>query len=238
MCRPARITLASENDVRTLMAKQNDHGKLIAAAAKAALLPLGFRRKGQSRVWISDERSWTITVEFQPSAWEKGTYLNVWPQWLWLRLIGGHVDERVGDFIPFKSAEQFVPRVADLAAQGVQRVQELRDQFRSLSDINSFFASHITSDGFPLYRAAITAGLVGDLAAARRHFLRMEAVDPEDSPYRMQRKAECAALSALVENPEKYRATLKATVDDWRQRLRLTPYPECLEGTDATAAQQ
>ena len=50
------------------MSKQNEHGKLIAAAAKAALLPLGCRRKGQSRCWYSDERFWYIFIEFQPSA--------------------------------------------------------------------------------------------------------------------------------------------------------------------------
>jgi hypothetical protein len=46
------------------MSKQNEHGKLIAAAAKAALLPLGCRRKGQSRCWYSDERFWYIFIEF------------------------------------------------------------------------------------------------------------------------------------------------------------------------------
>jgi hypothetical protein len=58
------------------MSKQNEHGKLIAAAAKAALLPLGCRRKGQSRCWYSDERFWYIFIEFQPSAWSRGTYLT------------------------------------------------------------------------------------------------------------------------------------------------------------------
>jgi hypothetical protein len=38
------------------MSTQNEHGKLIAAAAKKALLPLGCVRKGQSRVWYSDQR--------------------------------------------------------------------------------------------------------------------------------------------------------------------------------------
>ena len=66
------------------MAKQNEHGKLIAAAAKAALLPLGCRRKGQSRCWYSDERFWCIFIEFQPSGWSKGSYLNAAATWLWV----------------------------------------------------------------------------------------------------------------------------------------------------------
>jgi hypothetical protein len=55
------------------MAKANEHGRLIAAAAKAALAPLGCVRKGQSRVWYSDQRYWVIAVEFQPSGWSKGS---------------------------------------------------------------------------------------------------------------------------------------------------------------------
>ena len=36
---------------------QNEHGKLIASAAKAALEPLGCVRKGRSRVWYADRLS-------------------------------------------------------------------------------------------------------------------------------------------------------------------------------------
>ncbi len=45
------------------------HDKIIANAAKAALRPLGFQRKGQSRLWFFDH-SWSFAVaEFQPSSW-------------------------------------------------------------------------------------------------------------------------------------------------------------------------
>lgn len=47
------------------MAKRNEHGRLIAAAAKAALVPLGCKRKGQSRRWYSDQGFWVVFVEFQ-----------------------------------------------------------------------------------------------------------------------------------------------------------------------------
>ena len=65
------------------MPKQNEHGRLIAAAAKAALAPLRCKRVGQSRFWYSDEGFWTVSIEFQPSGWAKGSYLNVGANWLW-----------------------------------------------------------------------------------------------------------------------------------------------------------
>ena len=100
------------------MAKQNEHGRLIAAAAKAALAPLGCRRVGQSRTWISDQRYWLIVIEFQPSGWSKGSYLNVGAMWPWYARKGlfFHAGYRVADFIPFENREQFGPLIMGLAA--------------------------------------------------------------------------------------------------------------------------
>lgn len=58
------------------------HDKIIAEAAKAALRSLGFQRKGRSRTWLADHGWWLTIVEFQPSAWSKGSYLNVAAHWL------------------------------------------------------------------------------------------------------------------------------------------------------------
>src|SRR5690348_10790315 len=112
------------------MAKQNDHGRLIAAAAKAALAPIGCRRLGRSRCWISDERYWIIFVEFQPSAWSKGSYLNVRPIWLWLRYGSNDHHPRPHDFIAFENAEQFKPAIEHMAAVAAQSVLSMRARFQ------------------------------------------------------------------------------------------------------------
>ena len=54
-----------------------DHNRVIDAEARQALKPLGLYRKGKSRVWYDDHGWWLIQVEFQPSAWFRGSYLNV-----------------------------------------------------------------------------------------------------------------------------------------------------------------
>jgi hypothetical protein len=53
------------------VAQTNQHAKIIAAAAKSALTPLGFQRKGASRIWFADKGYWLLVIEFQPSAWEQ-----------------------------------------------------------------------------------------------------------------------------------------------------------------------
>lgn len=60
------------------------HSKIIAAAAKAELAPVGFERKGQSRLWFADHGSWLNVVEFTPSRWSKSVSLMNAAHWLWL----------------------------------------------------------------------------------------------------------------------------------------------------------
>jgi len=60
-----------------------DHNRLLTSAARAELVPLGCVQKGRSRTWLDDHEWWVGVVEFQPSAWSKGSYLNVGVCWLW-----------------------------------------------------------------------------------------------------------------------------------------------------------
>jgi hypothetical protein len=219
------------------MAKQNEHGLLIAAAAKAALAPLGCKRKGQSRLWTSDERYWVIFVEFQPSAWSKGSYLNVRPVWLWLRLGANDYHPRPADYIEFESAEQFTPLIENMARIAAQTVLAFRARFRTLRDVSRYFAERVTSDGWPVYRAAVTAGLVGDIETARQLFRRMQMWNAENWGPWLELKSESAAIAALLDDPARYRAAIAATISRLRQDLRLPPDPQCLEGLDSIFAQ-
>ena len=208
------------------MAKQNEHGRLIAAAAKAALTPLGCKRKGQSRLWFSDERYWLITVEFQPSAWSKGSYLNVRPQWLWLRLGANDHFPRPTDYIEFESAEQFTPLIEDMAAIAAQSVLTLRDRFQTLADINRYFAERITRNGWPVYRAAVTAGFLGEIETARELLKRLESFDTENHESWMELKSEGAALAVLLDDPAQYRSTIRTTIPQRRELWGLPQYFE------------
>lgn len=57
--------------------------KLIRQAAREVLRPMGLLQKGSSRIWL-DDNGWFLTVvEFQPSSWSQGAYLNVGVSFLW-----------------------------------------------------------------------------------------------------------------------------------------------------------
>ena len=211
------------------MAKQNEHGKLIAAAAKAALLPLGCRRKGQSRCWLSDEHFWYIFIEFQPSAWSRGTYLNVSPIWFFLEPWGGEAAHRLDNYISFESVEQFAPLIEKAAQLVAAEVVALRAKFRTLADIHRFFAGNLSWSG-NVYRAAITAGLIGDLALARQLFARIKGLDPNKHTTLLKdRQAECITLAALLDDPQAYRSAIRERIDIRRQARGFPPDPQCLE---------
>ena len=65
------------------MSRRHPHTKLINAAARETLRPLGLVQEGRSRTWLDDRAWWLGIVEFQPSDWTRGSYLNVGVSWLW-----------------------------------------------------------------------------------------------------------------------------------------------------------
>ncbi len=221
------------------MSSVNEHGRFIAAAAKAALAPLGCKRKGQSRLWHSDQRFWVISIEFQPSGWAKGSYLNVGATWLWRKpkFLSFDVGSRIADFVPFESPEQFKPQIEKMSALAANRVLELRRQFRSLGDVHRWLMEHATQDGWPIYNAAIAAALVGDVAGARQLFERMERWATYSYDWQLQLKADSAALAALSHNPVLFRSAILDLIEEKRTLIGLPSDPGCLEQGDSTILQ-
>jgi hypothetical protein len=213
------------------MSRSDEIGKTIAAAAKAALLPLGCQRMGKSRSWFSDQRFWLITIEFQPSSWQKGTYLNVGAMWLW-RARKGHafnVGYRIADFIPFYSPEQFGPAAVSLAAKAAQEVQRRRKQFKTLHDIYRYLVDHTSEKNWQIFHAAIAAGLIGDADTARRLFQTFDAMPIGNVPWQIELRAKNAALAAQLDRPALFRTSVLEIIQECRLLNGLSADPGCLD---------
>src|SRR4051794_39139422 len=87
------------------------HSKLLTAAAREVLGPMGLVQIGRSRIWLDDQTWWLCAVEFQPSSWSRGTYLNVGCCWLWhvKDYVSFDLGNRVADagYTAFKNEAQF-----------------------------------------------------------------------------------------------------------------------------------
>jgi hypothetical protein len=124
-----------------MRAKAVIHSVLLASAAKRILLPAGLFQKGRSRTWLADQVWWMAVVEFQPSDWSQGSYLNVGCMWLWntKQHISFDVGYRVNGFLPFENEEQFGPVADKLAVSALERVEEYRTLFRCIHDVSDYY---------------------------------------------------------------------------------------------------
>jgi hypothetical protein len=213
------------------MSKADEHNRLIADAAKVALIPLGCRRVGRSRTWISDQGYWVIQIEFQPSGWAKGSYLNVGAAWLWYVRKGlpFNVGYRVEGFIAFENAEQFSPLVAQMATRAAQEVQALKTKFKTFEDVLDYLVHHIAHDGWPVYHAAVAMGLAGEITASKELFRRLEAWRSNGTDWEQKLKSDSVALAHLLEEPAEFRRTVLRIIGECRALNGLPRDPHCLE---------
>ena len=194
------------------------HDALIARAAKDALQPLGFQRKGRTRTWLLDCDWWLVVVEFQPSGWSKGSYLNVAAHWLWSS--SGHLTfdhgYRVDRFIEFESSDQFASAACDLAESAAVEAQRLTGLFSSVEataaelDAQEECRTDRTHGGWPEYNAAIAAGLAGMLPKAAT--LLASINDNRIKPQADQ-------MAALVHDPAAFKQAVRQLVARQREAL-------------------
>lgn len=218
------------------MPSQNEHGKLIAAAAKKALLPLGCVRKGQSRVWYSDQRFWAIAIEFQPSGWSKGSYLNISTKYFWHAGTGYSETYRPVDFIPFQNPKQFDPLIDDMAAVAAREVLLMRERFITLDNIQRHLLSRPLRDGWPVYDAAIASWLLDNVALSKSLFQRIADWPTYGYDWQFNLKKLSADLAARLENPSAMLASILDTIQQKRKLINLPPDIHCLDDLPAAKA--
>lgn len=120
------------------MEDKNIHSKIIKQVCKEVLFPIGVFQKGTSRLYIDDNDYFFTLIEFQPSGYDRGTYLNIGLTFLWEypqtdilsfgfpRRIAG----RYAEFAAYENEAQFrgeVIKLANLAKEEILFYRKLRD---------------------------------------------------------------------------------------------------------------
>lgn len=120
------------------MDDKNIHLKIIKQVCKEILLPLGVFQKGTSRVYLDDNDYFFTVVEFQPSNWDKGTYLNIGLTFLWgdnqpdvlYFTFSRQPAARYGKFVEYKDKTQFrneIINLVNMAKEEILFYRKLRD---------------------------------------------------------------------------------------------------------------
>lgn len=150
-----------------------DHNAAIAAEARLVLKPLGLVRHGKSRVWIDDHGWWSIQVEFQPSAWSMGSYLNVGITWLLYEGSSSafHIGSRVNvPFIEATGNETFKHDAQVLAMRAKEEVESLRSRFSTLEAAAAHYWDNGRNGTWDDYYFGVLLGLLGDVPNAKMAF--------------------------------------------------------------------
>jgi hypothetical protein len=212
------------------MSETTEHGRQLASAAKSSLLPLGCKRIGRSRTWIADQRFWVIVIEFQPSGFSKGSYLNVGACWLWYTKNYWSFDHggRVEPFTTFRDEDQFAAVAKKLAMRAAEEIRTLRKTFASLSDIARQITPAPNARAWPLYHAAVAAGLAGNIATSERLFKRL-IEEPVNTEWEKKLQADSAELAQTLPDAARFRAAILTIIQQSRGLLGLPPDPNCLD---------
>ena len=120
------------------MENKNIHSKIIKQVCKEILIPLGFFQKGTSRLYLDDNDYFFTVVEFQPSNWDRGTYLNIGLTFLWdynqsdvlYFAFSRQIASRYGKFVEYKNETQFrneIINLANIAKEEILFYRKLRD---------------------------------------------------------------------------------------------------------------
>lgn len=198
-----------------------DHNKLIAQVAKQTLLPAGLKRKGQSRLYYDDNGWWCTIIEFQPSGFSKGSYLNVGVSWLLYERdgFGFDVGYREGGFSSAENESEFTNAIFKMVMKAKQIVENNRERFLTISKVHEYYQS-IKREGWAFYYAAVIAGMNHQFAAAEKDFNSLLAY-PEKYEWEKILNSHSRELMRLLERPKEFMEAVTGIVLRTRALLRL-----------------
>jgi hypothetical protein len=218
--------------------------QLIKVAAREHLEPMGLH-PGPSRLWFEDRGWWLLVVCFA-RARNPGTRLLIGANWLWKevpavwtfdegdrlwwRSDGSFTnDVPLGepgwsDFIDYRKPEWFADDTDRLARIAVQRVQQLREQFATLSAAAGQLTSRRTrigeSEFWHRYHSGAAAALSGDTETAR-HYFGAITTDSLSVEWEIELADRAAELRELDDGA--LRAALSGTINNQRRKFNLPP---------------
>jgi hypothetical protein len=201
-----------------------DHNKLITASAKSVLVPLGCTQKGRSRIWIDDHDWWVAVIEFQPSSWAKGSYLNVGACWLWNEKDHFSFDYgyRVNPFEKYENDDQFSAIAERLANSAKEALLELRHLFPTINQASTHLLDKQTENSWSNFHSAIASTLAGNLENAQSQFNILLRPEPK-SPWEFKLKERAIELQALSKDSSSFRSEIISTIARTRTLLKLRP---------------
>jgi hypothetical protein len=204
------------------MATDFDHNKLLKKIAKNRLRPYGVFQKGNSRTFLLDNGWYIIIIEFQPSSWDKGSYLNigvdlnVYPR-SYLAFSYGYREDG------FKGAEnddQFKEIVDAYCNHVIEKVQKLKEKFKDVSTAIDSIKQLYPDDAWQEFDLGILYGLDGQMQKADSS-LRKLTDQKCNFDYELERQELANIMLELVTDNQKFTDKTQALITQSRRLKKL-----------------
>ena len=163
-----------------------DHNKLLKKIAKARFKQTDIRQEGQSRTFLQDNFWFTTLIEFQPSGYDKGTFLNIGADFNFYPRdhFAFSYGYREKEFIKFESESQFENAVNNLCDLTLKRTLEIQSQLETYAKTAIILKETFNpTNGWQNFNLGIITGLSGDKTNAK---ILLETVVSEKCDYQWQ----------------------------------------------------
>jgi hypothetical protein len=205
--------------------------RLLNAAAREVLKPMGLIQRGKSRTWIDDHGCWLIVVNFESSGFSKGSYLAVSADFLWhdrdwlAYAVGGRLRESRGPEIwaDFSSEEQFAAEARRLATRAADEVARFRSRFSTLRDWADELTRTANGHFWPQFDAGVACALVGRKSEAHQWFERVYTSKGDDRDWVLAAQGRAREFDVLLADGQELRSEISQIVRRFRIALKLDP---------------
>ncbi len=210
-----------------------EHTKIINKTARKVFKEYGIVQKGRSRMWLDDHYWFTTLIEFQPSSWSRGTYLNVGVHFNWYPedYFSFNIGYREKDYCEYKNESQFEPVVAEFVQEALKKVLEYRKKMSCLDSVEKTIFAY-DFDGHSAvcwenYHKGVILGLNNKAQKAKEHFdliLEEETYNAKLDFYYdwlIELQNRVKILRVEVENTDNFRKIIDEFIAISRKELKL-----------------
>ncbi len=205
------------------MASSSPHNKLLKKIAREFFAEHGIVQYGSSRIFIDDRQWYTIIIEFQPSSWSKGSYLNVavdfhfYPRdyFAYRQVV------RETAFEEFQDEAQFAAAIHTMCELALRRVLLYRQSYRDLPTALKSLKKESDKDAWSFYDLATVYGLLGDENAARRYYRKVLA-EACDVDWERNRKKVTEELIECLDGSGAFQRRMREIIQSSRREKKLT----------------
>jgi hypothetical protein len=198
-----------------------DHNKLLKKIAKDRLKPCGIIQKGSSRTFLYDNGWYIIIIEFQPSSWDKGSYLNIgvdlnfYPR----NHLAFSYGYREKGFDGADNEKQFTEIVNTYCDHVIEKVQKLKEKFKDVPTAIKSIGKY-PDDQWHYFDLGILYGLNGQMQKAGS-CLKKLMKEKCKFDYEFERQGLATEMFELLDDKEKFVARAQTLIIQSRQLKKL-----------------